>query len=94
MAKASKRSLTDTLGQAASMRAAADAGQLPLEPAAEKVREDMITTAIHIPARVHALLREVSFERARARGGRPSVSSVIADLVDANWTALEKEAKR
>jgi hypothetical protein len=50
------------------------------------------TTAVHIPKDHLALLRRVAVERANRDGGRPSVSNVLRDLIEANRTALEREA--
>jgi hypothetical protein len=38
------------------------------------------------------LLRRVAVERANRDGGRPSVSNVLRDLIEANRAALEREA--
>ena len=51
----------------------------------------MTTTAIHVPKATLALLRRVAVERANLHGGRPSVSAVIADLVERNRADLERE---
>jgi hypothetical protein len=53
-----------------------------------------VTTAIHVPRDVLALLRRVAVERANRDGGRASVSAVLVDLVRANAADLEKEARR
>ncbi len=50
------------------------------------------TTGINLPADVHALLRAVSLKRAKEKGGRPSVSAVIVELVRARERELRKEA--
>ena len=50
------------------------------------------TTAVHIPKDHLALLRRVAVERANRDGGRPSVSNVLRDLIEANRGALEREA--
>jgi hypothetical protein len=55
--------------------------------------EGMTTTAIHVPRDTLALLRRVAVERANRDGGRPSVSGVLVDLVEANRVALEQEAR-
>jgi hypothetical protein len=52
----------------------------------------MVTTAIHVPKKVLALLRRVAVERANIEGGRPSVSAVLVDLVRERWAELEKES--
>jgi predicted CopG family antitoxin len=53
----------------------------------------MTTTAIYIPKETHALLRLVAMRRANAGSGRPSVSDVIADLIERHRAELEAEAK-
>jgi len=53
--------------------------------------EEMTTTAIHVPKATLALLRRVAVERANLHGGRPSVSAVLADLVERNRADLERE---
>ncbi len=50
------------------------------------------TTGINVPADVHALLRAVSLKRAKEKGGRPSVSAVIVDLVRMREDELRREA--
>ncbi len=50
------------------------------------------TTGINVPADVHALLRAVSLKRAKERGGRPSVSAVIVELVRLREEELRREA--
>lgn len=51
-----------------------------------------ITTAIHIPAEVHRLVRAAAFARANKRGGRPSASAIYAELVEKHREELEREA--
>jgi hypothetical protein len=58
----------------------------------ERASEPMVTTAIHVPKKVLALLRRVAVERANIEGGRPSVSAVLVDLVRERWAELEKES--
>jgi hypothetical protein len=53
-----------------------------------------MTTALHVPRDTLVLLRRVAVERANQRGGRPSVSAVVTDLVRANAAELEREAGR
>jgi hypothetical protein len=53
--------------------------------------EETVTTAIHLPKRTLALLRRVAVERANQRGGRPSVSALITDLVEKLRPALQSE---
>ena len=50
------------------------------------------TTGINLPADILALMKAVAMKRARDRGGRASVSSVVTELVRANRAELEKEA--
>ena len=52
---------------------------------------ESMTTAIHIPKTTWSLLRRVAFRRAEAEGGRASVSKVLAELVEQNRRAFEKE---
>lgn len=72
--------------------AQADAGA-PSWSTVNRASEEMITTAIHIPKAMLSLLRRVAVERANLYGGRPSVSGVLADLVERNRVELEKEAR-
>jgi hypothetical protein len=51
----------------------------------------MTTTAIHVPKATLSLLRRVAVARADDRGGRPSVSAVLAELVERARPELEKE---
>ena len=53
--------------------------------------EETVTTAIHLPKRTLALLRRVAVERANQRGGRPSVSALITDLVEQLRPTLQSE---
>jgi len=62
-------------------------GPEPEEPAGT------ITTAIHIPKATWNLLRAVAFHRAQERGGRVSVSKLIAELVEGRRRELEGEFK-
>lgn len=48
----------------------------------------------HLPKQTLILLRRVAVERANLRGGRPSVSGVVTDLVERSRGELEKEAGR
>lgn len=52
-----------------------------------------ITTAIHIPRGTWSLLRAVAFRRAQDQGARPSVSRLIAELVERHRAELEREIK-
>ena len=49
-------------------------------------------TAINIPRDALHLLRRVAEERAARRGGRASVSAVLAALVAGSWEELRQEA--
>lgn len=73
---------------------AAQEPQAPEPPVAEPETVEYVTTAIHVPKDTLALLRRVAVERANIHGGRPSVSAVLTDLVQANWPDLEAEAER
>jgi len=53
--------------------------------------KETVTTAIHLPKRTLALLRRVAVERANQRGGRPSVSALITDLVEELRPTLQSE---
>ena len=55
---------------------------------------EMTTTAIHIPKATLSLLRRVAVSRADNQGGRPSVSAVLAELVERARAELEAEAAR
>jgi hypothetical protein len=54
-------------------------------------RSDMVTSAMHLPKATLQLLRKAAVARAGLRGGRPSVSAVIVDLVERHRDELEKE---
>lgn len=47
------------------------------------------TSAVNFPLDVWELLRDAAFRRAKQTGGRPSVSSLIAELVRENRQKLE-----
>lgn len=53
--------------------------------------EETVTTAIHLPKRTLALLRRVAVERANQRGGRPSVSALITEIVEGLRATLQSE---
>jgi hypothetical protein len=90
MAKPQRRgSLLGSTADAAS-KVAAEASP-PSPPAPIGASEDMTTTAIHIPRRTLSLLRRVAVARADREGGRPSVSGVLAGLVEEAWAKLESE---
>jgi hypothetical protein len=78
---------------------AATKAQVAAEPAVpppivNRSSDEMTTTAIHIPKATLALLRRVAVERANLHGGRPSVSAVLADLVEQHRAELERELHR
>ena len=73
--------------QAPAERDAAPGGR----PGRRTASDEMTTTAIHVPKATLALLRRVAVERANRHGGRPSVSAVIADLVERNRAELARE---
>lgn len=77
------------LDQFAALSSARSGKAAPAAAPAEA--EEMTTTAIHIPKTTLTLLRRVAVERAITKGGRPSVSAVLAELVEANRAELEKE---
>src|SRR5688500_2803730 len=52
-----------------------------------------VTSSVHFERGHLALLRRVAVERANANGGRPSVSDVIADLVERYRAELEREVR-
>ncbi|HEV7371005.1 hypothetical protein [Arenibaculum sp.] len=54
---------------------------------------DRVTSSVNFERRDLALLRRVAVERATLYGGRPSVSDVIADLVEQHRAELESEAR-
>jgi hypothetical protein len=54
-------------------------------------RTDMVTSAMHLPKATLQLLRRVAVARAGSRGGRPSVSAVLAELVEQHRAELLKE---
>jgi hypothetical protein len=49
------------------------------------------TTGINLPTDIWELLNRVAFERAKERGGRPSVSALLVDLVQLHRRQLERE---
>ena len=61
------------------------------DDASEAPGPDTITTAIHISKSTWNLLRAVAFHRAQVRGGRASVSKLLAELVERHRAELEKE---
>jgi hypothetical protein len=73
------------------VKAAKDA--VSADPVPVVDRTDMVTSAFHIPKATLQLLRRVAVARAGLRGGRPSVSSVIVDLVEQHRAELSAELK-
>jgi predicted nucleic acid-binding Zn ribbon protein len=59
--------------------------------AKRRASEEYVTSAIHVRKSVLALLRHVAVSRANKRGGRPSVSGIITELVERHWDELEAE---
>jgi hypothetical protein len=49
------------------------------------------TTGVHLPSDLWELLNRVAFERAKARGGRASVSALLVDMIEFHRKELEKE---
>ncbi len=49
------------------------------------------TTGVHLPSDLWELLNRVAFERAKARGGRASVSALLVDMIELHRKELEKE---
>lgn len=80
---------------AAAVQTAADE---PPTPSAGPPRRDRTltdssaTTALHIPKDLLHLLRLVAVTRANRDGGRPSVSNVLRELIEASRAELEREA--
>jgi hypothetical protein len=64
------------------------------KPAPEKAERSHITSGINLPLDIYQLLNRVAFQRALKRGGRPSVSALIVDLVEQHRKELEKELER
>lgn len=52
----------------------------------------MQTTSLHLPSDLLYLLRVIAVNRANRRGGRPSVSDVVRELLEHNRRQLEAEA--
>ncbi len=59
---------------------------------AAAVTGDTVTTGLNMPAELLSLLKAVAMKRAKERGGRPSVSAIICELVEERRAELEKEA--
>jgi hypothetical protein len=79
-----KRKALDAVQLAAVARTQSKAGVA--EP---PVKGGFKTSAVNSPVDVWELLRDAAFRRAKETGGRPSVSSLIAELVPENRHKLE-----
>lgn len=79
-----------------SMKAAKEQAEAEAQDPAAPGRPagEMVTTAVHLPKATLTLLRRVSIARADQRGGRPSVSGVLVELVERARAELEQEAGR
>jgi hypothetical protein len=56
--------------------------------------ERTIATTIRVPGRVWSALRQIAEQRALADGGRPSLSAVVAELVEREVSRREAAAPR
>ena len=56
--------------------------------------ERMQTTSLHLPSDLLNLLRMVAVTRASRRGGRPSVSNVVRELLESHRPQFEDETSR
>lgn len=79
--------------------APAEAGAPPVPLAGPPRRDRTLTdssatTALHIPKDLLHLLRLVAVTRANRDGGRPSVSNVLRELIEASRADLEREARQ
>ena len=63
----------------------------PPKPAPEQTERTHVTSGINLPVDVYELLNRVAFHRSLKKGGRPSVSGLILDLVQRHRRELEKE---
>lgn len=92
------RSKKPTSTEAMKMAVKAKAADVPavsdVALADDGKKGETITTAIHIPKATWELLRRVAFKRAMEKGGRPSVSALLAELAERHRDELEDEAKR
>ncbi len=61
------------------------------EPETGSVSTAKTTTTVHLPDDTLRLLRAVAAARMVSQGGRPSVSRVVAELVEARRADLEAE---
>jgi hypothetical protein len=57
-------------------------------PAAQRTHQ---TTGINLPLELWSLLNRVAFNRALKRGGRPSVSAILVELIEKHRKKLEEE---
>ena len=53
---------------------------------------DTVTSGFNMQSEMLSLLKAVAMKRAKERGGRPSVSAILTELVEAQRAELEKEA--
>ena len=60
-------------------------------PLSEPQERPYKATGLHLPSDLWQLLNRVAFERARTRGGRASVSALLAEMIEKNRKALELE---
>ncbi len=74
-----------------SVKAARDAVEATPTDAMPLDRADMATSAMHLPKATLQLLRKVAVARAGIRGGRPSVSAVLVDLVEQHRAEFQAE---
>ena len=61
------------------------------KPEPERPERSHVTSGINLPVDIYELLNRVAFQRSLKRGGRPSVSGLIVDLVQRHRKELEKE---
>lgn len=81
-------SLTDVQRRVRNVVKPTAAPSTPIAPT--RRAEGMVMTGLHLPAELLNVLRRVAVKRAE-RGGRVSVSAVIADLVRKHRAELEDE---
>ena len=63
----------------------------PPKPAPDQTERTHVTSGINLPVDIYQLLNRVAFSRSLKKGGRPSVSGLILDLVQRHRKELEKE---
>ena len=61
------------------------------KPKPEKADRSHVTSGINLPVDIYELLNRVAFKRSLERGGRPSVSALLVDLVQRHRKELERE---